>query len=537
MTQGSPWSVLKHIAAKMPKVVREHEILRIAATISAKDANEAMSRARTEVLRWVQNRSGGRLPDEAWNYKSFEFLSGGRNSVGVRLDNGATDIWALRADDPDKFVPGRIWTTEVVIGAMHNKLPLLCIRSLASTAEEDLVITPHSPGLIQQITDRYSLWSGKYELSAKPWFISSSSDADSLVSMILDEERRLPVFVLTTSTKQGRPMIDADELARAVLGLAYVVVLPSYHAAKLTDAFGKQRSVFGGAVRAYLPGFDVECNPYEHRLILAESLSTEDGVAQGARWMRTLAANESVKRQRLGRDVLAFSEIRNASLEHRQQQLKDSGASDTEQLEAAKSRIAALEKQIKEDKATLEYFAHEHEQAEQRAEASEAQARASALRIQHLATQLKDRGGTNDNIQLPSTWNEFADWCDVNFAGQLVLHQRARRGVKSPVFEDVELAARCILWLAQECRERRIHSGEGTLREEVVQDGIRNAHCGNDQYDVMWQGRAYTADWHIKKGGNTRDPRRCLRIYYFWDSVSQQIVVTDMPAHRVTGAT
>ncbi len=81
-----------------------------------------------------------------------------------------------------------------------------------------------------------------------------------------------------------------------------------------------------------------------------------------------------------------------------------------------------------------------------------------------------------------------------------------------------------------------MNGGEGSLREEPVEDGIKNAHCGRDQYDVTWQGALYTADWHIKNGGNTRDPRRCLRIYYFWDPSTQQIVVTDMPAHKVTDA-
>ena len=40
-----------------------------------------------------------------------------------------------------------------------------------------------------------------------------------------------------------------------------------------------------------------------------------------------------------------------------------------------------------------------------------------------------------------------------------------------------------------------------------------------------------------ENGGNTRDPRRCLRIYYFWDEESQMVVIATMPAHIRTGAT
>ena len=36
---------------------------------------------------------------------------------------------------------------------------------------------------------------------------------------------------------------------------------------------------------------------------------------------------------------------------------------------------------------------------------------------------------------------------------------------------------------------------------------------------------------HLKSGGNTRDPTRCLRIYFFWDDDEQQVVVGSLPGH------
>lgn len=67
--------------------------------------------------------------------------------------------------------------------------------------------------------------------------------------------------------------------------------------------------------------------------------------------------------------------------------------------------------------------------------------------------------------------------------------------------------------------------GDGTLRDEPVEDGVRNAHCGGDQFDLDWQGQRQNAVWHVKSGGNTRDPKRCLRIYYFWEPDTEQNVV------------
>ena len=254
--------------------------------------------------------------------------------------------------------------------------------------------------------------------------------------------------------------------------------------------------------------------------------------------MRWLAATESCRQSQLGKDILAFSAIRNASLGLQQERLEQEGASDSEQLGAAKARISALEKQIEDEKASLEYFATEHANAEERAEVAEQQARASAFYIQQLRTQIEAADkATEEAVEPPETWPDLVSWCDTHLAGRVVLTPRARQTMKSPEFEDLKMATRCLIWLANDGRNRRLNGGEGSLREEVVEDGIRNAHCGNDQFDLDWQGQRHTADWHIKNGGNTRDPKRCLRIYYFWHPDSQQIVVAEMPGHRRTGAT
>ncbi len=80
-------------------------------------------------------------------------------------------------------------------------------------------------------------------------------------------------------------------------------------------------------------------------------------------------------------------------------------------------------------------------------------------------------------------------------------------------------------------------NGGGSIANTPIEQGIENAPCGNDTFKFDFRGRRLEADWHIKNGGNTRDPRRCLRIYYAWDERTQEIVIADMPAHRRTGAT
>lgn len=531
---------LRPMAARLPKVVREHEILRVAGSLAGRDHTKSAQAAREEVLNWAQKRSGGRLPLEAWNFNPFEFFSGGRNSSAVRIKTTTADIWSIRADDPDKNIAERVWTTEVTIGTGVGQTPQFSARLLVSTPEAELDIEPHTPGFVQQVAESCGLVSGQYDIVAEPTIIESDFDSERVADMLADPQRRLPVLVLTVpenAANPSRPLLDAAALARATLGIAHVVILPAAYTWTLTERFGKQRSVFGGAVRAYLPGFAEDASPYIHRLAIADHISTPEGAARCIRWMRSMVAAESVKRSRLGEDVLSFSAIRSASLELKQRELEVGGASDTEKLQAALARILALETQVTDEKASLEYFASEHDRERERAESAEQQARASAYRIQQLLDQLKSGGQEVDaTIELPKDWDDFANWCDANLAGRVVLTPTARRLVRSPEFGDVSAAAKSLLWLGNTCRDRRLAGGDGSLRDELVEDGIRNDHCGGDAFDFDWQGRRYTADWHIKSGGNTRDPKRCLRIYYGWDEVTQQIVIADMPAHRRTGA-
>jgi hypothetical protein len=223
MSHSALWSALAPLAARMPKVVREYEILRVAAVIAGEHTKEPARIARQEILAWAQKRSGGRLPKEAWDHQDFEHFSGGRNSIGVRIQREGADIWAIRAEDPDKQVPGRIWTTEVVIGTLANDAPRFSARLLASTSEDNFVVEPHVPGFVQQVVEMCGLSRNGHPLTVEPWTISSFLDAERLCELMTNPARGIPLFVLTIpedAEDQTKPLIDAQSLARATLGIA-----------------------------------------------------------------------------------------------------------------------------------------------------------------------------------------------------------------------------------------------------------------------------------------------------------------------------
>ena len=528
------------LPARFPSPVREREILRVSGRLVGVDQDVAAKIACDEVLKWAQNKAISKFDKSEWNYEPFEQLSSGRSRVVVRINEPTASIWAIRVEDPDKTIAGRIWTTEVVITRPEAEPAKCTVRLLVSSPEVILEVEPHVPGVVRQIINKPGLQSG-YRLTDKPMTIKSEADTYLLIDALLDSSRTLPIIVLTvpsSSVDPYRPLLDASSLAQACAGLAIVIILPAQFTWHLTERFGQMLSVFEGAVRIYLQGLTEDANPFGgHDLILADRFSTPEGAATTLKRLRWSAALGSVTRLRLGKDVVTFASLRARSLELQQSALQNAGAPDKEQLQTALTTIRIIEDRVKEEHRDQQQFFSWYEQAEERAKGAEAQLLASGFRIRQLIEQIKQAGAAPDaTITLPRKWEEVPNWCDTNLAGRVSLSPQARRGLRDSVFDDVQQAARCLLWLANDYHAARTNAGDGTLRDRTIEQGIANAHCGSDQFEFEWQSRKHLVDWHIKNGGNTRDPRRCLRIYYFWDDNSQQAVVASMPEHRRTGA-
>jgi len=529
---------LKPVRDRLPRAIVEREILRVVATIPGRPDEDALHVARQEALKWARKRAGGDLPQDAWKGAEFEILSAGRTTMAAYIKTENYILWSLRGDDPDKEVPGRIWSTEVSLGKTSGTEDILLgVRLIVNSTEAELSIEPAVPGLIRQIADSCGLRDGNVPTWPAPHVARKQDDVDVLLEWLVSSGRRLPIVVASgdeRSASPDAPLIDVDALGKSLCGLAHIVVLPANLTYRLTDELGKPLSVFHGGVRIYNPGLDPLGDPRDHRLYLASTLSNNS--ASVAAEIKSGIARESLRRTRLGHDVLSFAAVRSVSLQKRQEQRRETGASETEQLTTALTRGEALEKQVQDLQGQVDQAWQLSEDESSRAEDAEKQLYSAWARIEQLEAAL-DASGTkavDENVE-PASWEEFAKWCDDRFSSRLSLSSAARRAVRNPEFEDFRLAARCVRWLAIEARDRFLNGG-GSLANIPIFDGISNAPCGADEYHFDFQGRRLLANWHVKNGGNTRQPERCLRIYYTFDEITRQVIVSDMPAHRRTGA-
>ncbi|MEF3060427.1 hypothetical protein V4C85_11170 [Ralstonia solanacearum] len=522
--------------AVVPRV-RECELLRFAAELSGSEPMVAAQAARQEVLAWAAKQVGDQLPQAALGGRSFEYLRGGRTCIGASFQDERRALWALRVDRPDANVAQRTWTTEIVVGhAIANGPALFSLRLLVSTPEARLPIEPAVPGLVRQVATTCGLLQGQSPVNAAPWHITSQADAEDLVGALIDPGRLLPYLVCSIADSETVPRLDVRLLAKVTIGIARVVVVPASHTWWLTQQFGRPLSVYNGAVRAYMPGFSHDASPYVHRLFFVETTPSVERTRSTLTSLRWLVANESLHRFQLGDNVVAFSAVREESLDLERERLKQTGSADAEQLQTAQTQVDALKDDLRRAMETQQWLSDEHKSIDEHAQTLEQQLRGAQYRIQQLLAQIKARGDEPDAaVRLPECWNEFADWCDEVLSGRVTLSGRARRETKSADFEAPQTVARCLLWLANEYRDSRINGSSGDLRKSI-EEGIHNDRCGADSFEFDWGGRHVEVEWHIKNGGNTRDPRRCLRIYYFWDEESQLVVIASLPAHVRTGA-
>jgi len=156
-------------------------------------------------------------------------------------------------------------------------------------------------------------------------------------------------------------------------------------------------------------------------------------------------------------------------------------------------------------------------------------------------------------IALPESLASIQDWTDKHCGGHVTLHQRAVRGANESVYADVELVYHALKLLAEEYWNLRTATPETrdscsvAFQSKLDSHGlelsasISDSRAGEqgEEYRVIYPiGGQLKRDLelHLKKGSD-RDPRNCLRIYFFWDATNRTTVVGWLTSHLATRGT
>ena len=523
---------------------------------------------RSIVLDWLQEGFEDRLPRRALRHRTGAIRDEGASCRAVRVRGAGKDQWALQVERSSG--PGRQVVTSVTVASVLGRSTVIGIEVHDRSVVSSDAVLEYPSELLAEIAGRVPLLQNGRRFARHPIVLDTEDAMNSFLQMLVDRGRDMPFAVVSVPPEE--PDVEMLEeqwrgLARALAGLAVVWVLPPAMTFRLSDTVGKPLSVFLGAWRFYRPGFNDRADRARHPLVLWNRLTDERGLGLTTRQFQRLAAEERQRFGRGDRETLGFDAIARTAVgagrgparlvsflrnriwgaaagsagpgrtprEERRGTRGTRGADGAAAATGAAEETPLLQRKLKQARDKAQVRATRYEQAKQRADAAERERDVLRRRAEQLAGLVRSLGGDPDaEIPFPATWDEVAAWCDQSLEGRVSLTGSARRELGGAEFLDVGLAAQCLSWLGYEYRDGRIDGGDPELHGRIseIDDGVFNLPSGGDSFECTWDGRRHTVDWHIKRGANTRDPRRCLRIYYFWDDDTRRVVVASMPAHR-----
>jgi hypothetical protein len=500
-----------------------------------------------EVVDWMNVKSGGRVPKEAFDGNPFDMLEAGpQRATAVRLVEPR--YWACRFDDPDARVAARTWVTEVGIGQLDNGDVLFGCKLLCCSRGDPGWYARSVPLFVRKALGRIGAVLDGVDVSLEPRVVNTPDRLEALVDLLCHESRRSDVVVLATeegSEDAANTLLDARRLQERLVGVAHVFVVTSSSSFDLSMLVGRHLSVFRQAVRVYKPGFSAGMDePQRHPLFLAEGRRSWRG--------RSAALHELLIEQALAQttrlqghddDWPSFAMVNGMAAAATRKRLLLEGGSDKELLAAFEKENAGLRREIEEQRrefeALLQLAESERDAAMSDAEGAKAKAADRMYRIRALEARSVGSDGSFDEIPIPESIDELEDWCKEFLSGRVEVLRRAVQAAKKSAFKDVGLIYRALLLL----RDRYVPMRREPSREsvQVFQEGLNELgleeqatgdgpkYAKND-YTVVYGGVRRPLERHLK-GSNSRDRRFGFRLYFFYDEEEEVVVVGHLPEH------
>lgn len=501
--------------------------------------DELLGAAIAVVLGWLRDTTGAEPPEGV-----------GAGSFDVRTPATRVRCVAIAEE--------RMWSLRVVQPALGRFLEVALQGSDDGVAIGTRVLTlPDGPGgagaphdLLSRLAQRFALEQVRI-LDGRPWTISTPADLEALHALLVHPSRALPVILISQPDARrggsGEFLIEPLDLAERTLGTAWVATLPAPLSFEWTARVGKVWSVFLGAVRTYHPGLSFENDsPYDHPILFAERIMAFHYLgASGAVAATALLADRAA--HHAATMPVDWNGLRflDDALIRRAERAAVAAADAGERIASLNENVGALVEKLRtveadRDEAIALAAAEESRRLATGQELQQVQQRLDALRRAY-----RERTGEDPEVHLeiPREYSEIPDWVGRHLAGSLELHPRALRGLKQGGYDDVELAARALLLLANEYRNLQlgIEGAHDSFRQECRRLGLdygrsitrERAGVEGETYFVRHprrDGPRRFLEWHLRRGTG-KDPRHCLAIYFFWDEDSRKVVVGWMPSH------
>ena len=533
-------------------ISKVRQVSQISVSIPCSNIEKSFRDVRHEILRWAQRRAGRKLPRDAWEGNSFD-KGGARPVEAIHLEEHG--YYAFKLVDGDKKVAQRHWPTEISIAKSEDKI-LLGVRLFCVTMGECAPFVPSVPGLVRQIAENHGATIDGKSIGNAPWIVDNKKEVNKLLSLLVDSKRKHDVCVISTKNESENPsstLIGSNKLFTQTIGAIHVVVLTDAASYELTKKVGKELSAFNQSVRTYRPSFNPdESEPHGHPIALAQNISTWDG---GPSAFRDFLVTQYLRRtvtetRRHKQDIPSYTQVKEGDLKLKRERNRQTIKSKEEELDLAYEEIKELQEQRKQDKEKYETDLFEAWEEKDQAIADRDEIKSInkglKLRIQCLESLQPDT-----EVPIPKSFDKLGKWSQKYLAGKVHVHNRAIRAAQSAEKkcgqDNIRLAYEALLILRDDYVPMRAEGGQKRKRlyrknlqakgvEETPTFAGPGAGKQGKTYFLKFRGEQRFLENHLKKGVG-RDPRNCFRLYFFWDSTMQQVVVGSFPEHLKTDST
>lgn len=530
---------------------------------TTRPAAQRFEAAQQLVLRWMSEKHrailGGTLPAQALRGEGFAIDQPGREFAAVRLDpppEGFDQVWAAKVEHPDNTPEGRVfarmWSVEILLAQAGSEVVLSTRTVIHSDGRDHPPLSV--PRFLREIATQVGLSDAGFPIEATPYRVDTDERLAVFWRYLCDPARNQPVLVLTPEPGSGVYALNPDATANALIGVARIVVLTEEQNYAWTRLAGREWVAFKGSVRTYKPDFDPSTQDlFRHPLATLETVrGFRDGEASGADAFgpfitRALYAT-SVDTLKARQCWTSFAAIQNQRFS--QETARARAANDDRGvIKLFEEEVGRLQQRIIQAEADANEYNALADERKEIAEAAEANAFFLRTENDRLRGLLAQRGTDPDlQVPIPNTYDELPEWSDKYLVGRLVLVSRAARSVRSAPYDNPPLVYRALLLLAGVYRQMRLgiigrENYEAALRaleltESFSISSVRVGEHGDEYYVTYPTGstRRCLLELHLRKG-TSHDPRHALRIYFFWDEGTSQVVVGWLTTHLDTRQT
>ena len=502
------------------------------------------------VLPFVAKSLYTKLPPEAAEHRSFEIHDEDRLCECVAVPERM--LWAIRFKFASK--DGTAWYYDLALVREEDRL--IFGMKIDTAFGADVKALQANLPLVESLLGCGLLAQGR-PVTANLWQVNTPEDVAELVELLEAPRRSLPVIVVSavnrnawrfTPTAPGY-LVNAAYLADKVKGYAIVAQISFQGAFALTDAVGKSWSVYDGACRTYFPKIDFDNgSPSHHPCNLKDKIWfwNYEGLRGERGYTAFLidTAHRVASTSRTDWSGLYF--VPDARILAAELELAHAAhlANAPERELAMQNHIAALQRKLQTAEDENADWLGELEKATEEAEYYKQENAALRLQLDALRAHLIRQSGESPDkeIPIPDNYKVMGEWVKEHLAGRLVLLPRAERAASKAEYTEVGMVYRALLILANEYRDSRMGTGtDKAFREALAQYGM-DFSGSIDKGRAGQEGEAYYVNYpigttqrvflqfHLERG-NRHENRYCMRIYFFWDDDTNQVVVGWLPSH------